>query len=118
MKKSDNEYIAEFMGLQVYQTYAEMQSVPLDQLKQWVLSDQTKYHTSWDQLMPVVEKIEQISKEKMQKLPTPGVDLDDHTGWRSWDYHRPDLTPDIGKVYKEVIEFIEWYNSELLKQKV
>lgn len=56
---TDNELIAEFMGVQVYKTWAEMDAVPIEKLSIWTLIEKLDYHKSWSSLMPVVEKISQ-----------------------------------------------------------
>ena len=61
------------------------------------MAEYAKYNTSWDWLMPVVERCFTID------LP---IDVDNH-------YFRINdalLTINISEVYKAVIEFIKWYN--------
>lgn len=96
--KTDNELIAEFMGVQVYQTYAEMQNVPLDELEQWSLPEQLNYHSNWSELMPVVENIFSMWESE---LP-------------SEEYLKVTMLPiytDIQVVYRRVVDFIKWYNE-------
>ena len=52
-----------------------------------------KYHKSWDWLMPVVEKIEQVHEGVPQEL----IKLS--------------LFSTIDEVYNAIIEFIKWYNK-------
>ena len=60
---NDNKLIAEFMGLEIHESkhkyittyYVTIDGVPTD------LQD-LQYHASWDWLMPVVEKIEQVNE--------------------------------------------------------
>jgi len=56
------------------------------------------YHASWDWLMPVVEKIDKVC----------GIDI------HEWDLSINEAlcTKDINILYKEVIEFIKWYNEQ------
>ncbi len=82
--KADNELIAEFMG---YRPAVEDISI-------------NAYDTSWDWLMPVVEKIEGL-----------GYFYSDSDG------ERIQVTNIQGKskieaTYKAVVEFIKWYNHD------
>jgi hypothetical protein len=120
-----NKLIAEFMGWE----YA--QNVIGNSKSSFIYKDSGgttyaneemfKYHSSWDWLMPVVEKIEKdISKEPFygftvriadrccliachQKNKQDGVIYQTPWGFR------PLLK--IDAVYQAVIEFIKWYNQ-------
>ena len=56
--------------------------------------DDMQFHTSWDWLMPVVEKIEQVN----EGVPHQLLDIN--------------LFSSIDEVYQAVIEFIENYDGE------
>lgn len=93
---SDNELIAEFMGLPLTKDVPAFtggfKTVPF-----W----DWKYDTSWDWLMPVVEKILKTTE------PLNGK------GW-SWEYKNLEQTRignSIEYVYARVVEFIKWYNA-------
>lgn len=60
MTKTDDQLIAEFMGLQVYQTEEEMRAMPLEKLSRWILPEQAAYSHNWSWLMPVVKKISSL----------------------------------------------------------
>lgn len=110
--KTDNELIAEFMGIQVYQTWAEMDAVPIDKLSIWSLPEQLDYHLNWSKLMPVVEKISEnydftiqfyagecncyCTKQTDDAVDIPGVG---HGGF----------TPKIESVYRSVVAFVKWH---------
>ena len=90
-----NKLIAEFMGGKVEQfvwrKYEPMGVSFAEQvhgLQAHLLHD-LEYHTSWDWLMPVVEKIEKID-----------------------EFPFADLSTDINSVWKAVIEFIQHYNQQ------
>lgn len=55
------------------------------------------YHSSWDWLMPVVEKILNICQEndEMEKY-----------------YTITDAIPDIESVWLACVEFVKWYNEQ------
>lgn len=69
-----NRLIAAFMNVDVYNTYEEMQAVPIEKLKPWILPAQMTYHSSWNELMPVIEKISRIEYERWEdELPFGGT---------------------------------------------
>lgn len=117
LMKTDNELIAEFMGLDVYKNYDEMKLVPLEQLKKYAYINELEYDTSWDRLMPVVDKIEQLGFNSDLK----------YTDWRpahkqEWclkfygardRYSNPfnfSTESKIDAVFKAVVDFIKWHN--------
>jgi hypothetical protein len=62
-----------------------------------------KYHSSWDWLMPVVKKIR--STEEFNSIIVIPEDFGDNNMIAGL------YTQDIDKVYKGVVEFIQWYNK-------
>ena len=75
-----NKTIAEFMDMQNNPFPPEV--------------DELRYHTSWDWLMPVVEKISEVA-----------------AGGITYDIHQTLAVANMEKSYKSIIEFIEWYNN-------
>ena len=86
-----------------------------------------KFHSSWDWLMPVVEKIENLEFGKWYvHIQGNTVDIEDgNEGIGLWDFHinnedpvmslfpsHKNLKP-IEAVYIAVTEFIKWYNEQL-----
>ena len=88
-----NKLIAEFMGLHPL----SRASFISDKNQEYYESlSELKYHTSWDWLMPVIEKCVRT-----------GDDTD------KWDNIFNTLTTlSIKEVYEEVVEFIKQYNNE------
>lgn len=97
--KTDNETIAEFDGL-----FTEV----VDGKKLWTFKDkegesysyashELEYHSSWDWLMPVVEKIKLLTSTQNEYYGRIINAL---------------FTVDINNVYKAVVEFIKWYNQQ------
>jgi len=97
----NNRLIAEFMGFEWmreedflnynYPEGKDLKNVMIDVAAQ-------KYQTSWDWLMPVVKK-----------CLTKGDDTD------YWDgIYNALSTIDIKEVYEIVVEFIKWYNKNLV----
>lgn len=92
-----NKLIAEFMGYdptgrEVYDT--ENAEFPFYRKGTW---DDVEYDTSWDWLMPVVEKI---------NMNSMGANID-----YVRDVISLPICSDISKVYSAVIQFIQWYNE-------
>src|SRR5260221_507927 len=104
--KTDDEIIAEFMGWTIDNTFPDKDTVY--RLGGRIeLKTTFKFATSWDWLIPVVEKTRVISNTAHKELHE-AHDLNDPNGWRSWSYRRVNLTTDISAVYRQVIEFIKW----------
>lgn len=114
--KTDNELIAEFMGLVRHGPNAtynlpQWYKPESDQRKKGIFmgyEHQLDYATSWDWLMPVVEKI-------------AGHDLfDDYVENLKNQERRIEITligltifANIEMVYKAVVDFIEWLNKHI-----
>jgi len=83
----NNKLIAEFMGKEIYQHYHE-----------------SNYHSSWDWLMPVIRKINEVSEYNdycKDRLHLQRV-LDECIN---------ENTVGIDEVCKAVVEFINQYNK-------
>lgn len=128
-----NKLIAEFMGLEwklhLGRRYLYNHA--------WIPLENLKYHSSWDWLMPVVEKIETMviqvpEKYKrgfMKDSTEASVSIDsfydereEFKGW-TWSVHFnagnyiADHTGDriktkIESIYLAVLAFIKWYNNQ------
>jgi hypothetical protein len=93
----DNKLIAEFMGLRDGDRYF---SPPLEEaesvgLGMHVYPDEMRYHTSWDWLMPVVRKIDDMFGNDNQI--DDGINI----------VHNAVLSFDIDNTHKAVVEFIK-----------
>ena len=107
--KTDNELIAEFMGETVYASRSEMNSVPIKELKPYYLLDQLEYDTSWDWLMPVVEKIEKTCGASVEMRQQYCGIIHHLSKWQTsytWGTK-------IGSTYKAVVSFIKWYSPRV-----
>lgn len=121
---TDNELIAEFMGVQVYQTNDEMRAVPLSDLKLWALPFQLQYDKKWNELMPVVEKIESLYDGTSIRIRIVGdraVCYDTQNAQQANIYSGEgvgiissarNMPSKIEAVYKAVVEFIKWHNQQ------
>lgn len=93
---TDNELIAEFMGWKIDNSFPDKDHVY--RLGNRIETKNAfKFSTSWDALMPVVEKITQIARKLGQQA------------WVDTAYHL--LNADINIVYNSVVDFIKWYNQ-------
>jgi len=108
--KTDNELIAEFMG----STYIKDGT-----MRYWIIDGRNHstlhYETSWDWLMPVVEKIKLSYDVSIRfysgdctcyinKQTLEGIEISSFGNFE----------PSIMNVYKAVVKFIKWYNSQKL----
>ncbi len=99
--KTDNELIAEFMGLPLTKMepmFSGSRGMKMVPFQNW------KYHSSWDWLMPVVEKIQffaQVKIENTQCIISVNGDCVAlvHSG------------SNIENVFRACVEFIKWYNK-------
>lgn len=77
--------------------------------------NELQYHTSWDWLMPVVEKIESIIFDENNSFNvTIGSSIycviQDSNG-ECYDMTYDGEESKLAVVYKAVVEFIKWYNT-------
>ena len=81
---NSNKLIAEFMGGEKPERTSDLRHF---------IEEHHNYHTSWDWLMPVVDKIEQVNEGAPEQML------------------HVNLYSDIGEVYEAVVEFIKTYNT-------
>ena len=108
-----NKLIEEFMGIDIPlnnndSVYIEIHSRPTtfdgitDPFDSWYRPEEFEYHESWDWLMPVINKIPSNMYSYFEKgsyILSVGTCL----------------MVDVSNVYwafREVVEFIKWYNNE------
>ena len=104
---TDNELIAQFMGLPLTKKSLSFVNTGHDieiPFMRW------KYHEEWNWLMDVVIKCHEIGDAKEKQFPED-KNLDEPTGWRAWSYRRVGLSTNIEHTYKNVVNFIKWYNA-------
>ncbi len=83
----------------------------------WIIIEKLKYHSSWELLMPVVEKIGELMKETWVKMYSEKgiyectIDYLDNPKEDSLIFISNNYSL-IEVTYKAVIKFIEWYNSQ------
>ncbi len=100
MEISNNELIAEFMGLEFF--LGEVRIIPIksSQRPYWI---KPNYDTSWDWLIPVVYQF----KKKHETIDIPYVLYMNVIGFT---VDRP-----IGELYENLIKAIKWYNTQIIK---
>ena len=93
---NNNKLIAEFMELPTEVSKAGLLNYYHREYNSgtWYEEHELSYNVSWDWLMPVVEKIEQVN----EGVPHQLLDIN--------------LFSSIDEVYQAVIEFIENYDGE------
>ena len=105
---TDNELIADFMGYEVLDKYPRHNIVaPESGGRKFYLRNKMKYQTSWDWLMPVVEKIESLRHYVL--IDTGSCEIGGDDVPVSISYENGDTK--IKMVYLAVIEFINWHNE-------
>ena len=122
-----NKLIAEFMGIKTVIEECEFCGQNVNQVplckgdKQGnkrthalggILVD-LKYHSSWSWLMPVIEKIGNLSDIKViTVLRSRGFTiLDDDYEERGFYFRSYDGETNIEKTWNTIIQFIQWYNQ-------
>lgn len=111
---SDNELIAEFMGATKCQLMIKsIGLVDAYECEEWkVPTEEMLYEVSWDWLMDVVEKIENIIKDGFTpysvEIEFNECVIKDSSDGFGISYFEGDTK--IQATYKAVVEFIKWYN--------
>lgn len=104
--KTDNEIIAEFMGLDV-----DGDNVTDGTIETTI--GKLKYSTSWDWLMPVVEKInETIYPELNERIDVIIYRRTCHINDRQQIIIETTGKNMLDCTYKAVVEFIKWHNQK------
>jgi|SRR6478736_7922342 len=115
MSVQNNKLIALFMGAEDMQTYLSFKHIKHDSLPikgQWYyMFTELQYDKSWDWLMPVVEKIEQL-------LPDDSIITIEHKRcYIPTIYNEITIEGNadtkLRATYNAVIGFIRWYNKNI-----
>lgn len=108
--KTDNELIAEFMGKPM--TYIHDSGN--------VVAERTMnyegYYTEWNNLMPVVEKIERLYSKAFppgEKFIEMILAHEDPIDKHYTDVLSCPMSTPISEVYESVVDFIKWHNNEI-----
>jgi len=108
----NNKLIAEFMGA----IFKDNQAYIPNHAAQCYEKDCLAYHSSWDWLMTVVEKIEEIEPEVRVIIYEDEVEIWQKTApkWTEIVNISADGSGKLDNTYKAVVEFIKWYNEDKL----
>lgn len=124
-----NKLIAEFMGAELMSDTSLIDDDP--KMKYWMYkdpihhksrihaADKIRYHTSWDWLMPVVEKIEGIEvdgyngawKLNLDPWEVQFIDYTDESHDSVVSITRSDFDTLIEATWQAVVQFIQWFNN-------
>ena len=114
-EKSDNELIAEFMGLEKVRMVPVILSdgkgtrseSPVYRIGfKELLPHQLKYDVSWDHLTPVVEKILDTADPNVRDINSEGLAI-----------FELGLGTPIKDVHKACVDYIKWFNSQQHERK-
>lgn len=115
--QENNRLIAEFEGYETYEMNGYINVHYSDDNVRTIVD--THYHSSWDWLMPVVEKINDLTDDWGNTndftIGNRFVWVDPHIGDRiffSGNNPEDKKEPMISKVYRGVVEFIKQYNNQ------
>ena len=104
---NDNKLIVEFMGLQF--SKGEYYR-PLYNSGDWIPEDELQYHTSWDWLMPVVERINTMDDFRYSVAINHLYTAIHDNFTRQWVADRDGYST-LEATYKAVVEFIKEHNK-------
>lgn len=115
----NNKLIAEFVGYKVDENI--FGGIPVQGMKTITSdSDTMKFHSNWNWIMPVIEKINaNVNYYISNGIPETGkkyncavyVSKDFKTESRNRLIEIDDNTSQIDVTYRVVVEFIKWYNA-------
>jgi len=117
--RTDNDLIADFMGLipneyspGEYSKPEEYMETESGKFGWW---ETPKYDTSWDWLMPVVEKIGKLYEANFPKgdeFMRRILAHEDPIEKEYVDIISTSIYTPINEVFDEVVKFIKWYNTK------
>lgn len=109
--KENNRMIAEFMGMKSHGQDSSVLLKMTIQGNEVVLLRELQYHTSWDWLMPVVEKIESVGATVIIGRMFCDIEYSDPLNKdKNFDV-RIASGVKMNAVNGAVIKFIKWYNE-------
>lgn len=108
--KTDNELIAEFMGIPIFRRYNLWDTSKTGKPIYGLASCELLYDSSWDWLMPVVEKIESLGYTV--EIANSDYQIRKTGDTEAFIFHYGPDRPKIKAVYEAVVAFIELYNQQ------
>lgn len=117
----NNKLIAEFMGAKTqpqkgyveYEMYGIIPSIEdAEYIQHFFQADEMLFQSSWDWLMPVVEKIESLGFNiTIEKNYTDVMEIFNGLGGSLFGFKRS--SDKIKNTHKAVVEFIKWWNNQV-----
>ena len=95
--ETENRLIADFMGLLKISNETYPILYKDKNSDEWFAPDELKYHSDWNWLMEVVNRIKQVGEEELKF---------------SVEFQLAILTLNKETIYNECLEFIKWYNEQ------
>lgn len=116
MTTENNKIIAEFMGWDILSnmTYSKVTK------GKWIVLDKLKFHSNWNWLMELVEKIESINEANDEYYSDYSFTVTNFIqNWTAGFISRENVEivnveglTKIEAVYNACLEFIKWYNEQ------
>lgn len=107
MSTENNILLAQFMG---FEFNADLGMFMIPFLNEEFNCDTMKFHSDWNWLMEVVDKIESLGYN-FQITAKDATVLTQHAAIYSSLIYRVDGLKKIEAVYQTSVEFIKWYNE-------
>lgn len=112
-KKSDNELIAEFMGARLDATIGNGRWIYAKQPTSYYREDvELRYDSDWNWLMLVVQKVRELSIAVEISYSLGTVCKICYKNGKSFEWLSIEDNDGFSAVYKAVVEFIKWFNSQ------
>jgi len=96
---NDNKLIAEFMGMENNLYHFQSHDTDIH-----YTNSELKFHTSWDWLMPVIEKCLVGEAEQSDEISNTTIK----------NIYEGICNQDISHAYKSAVEFIKEYNNDTI----
>ena|SRR6185436_10170478 len=110
--KTENELIAEFVGFEIIQAEKSFPLYLNPHTNSWVTKNDLRFNSSWDWLMPVIERIDSLMPPIKMPQDLNALKEGNHGSEKFMDVIAVPLNTPITEVYKSVVEFIKWYNTQ------
>jgi hypothetical protein len=107
--EENNKLIANFMGLNLYRSKWYKSTLATEKII--CKENELQYHSDWNWLMEVVDKIESLDFN-FNITSRDATVLKNHGAIYQTLIYRIDGTKKIKAVYNTCVEFIKWYNQQ------
>lgn len=124
MNTENNKIIAEFMGFEQYPIQNKSNGYIINfndgNVPYKLCAGSLEFHSDWNWLMEVVEKIEKIQRSKWSKNTYPCISISAISCKISFYGNTEEIISNIIRpskkqaIYDACVEFIKWYNKKKL----